>query len=237
MRINKFLAKAGLGSRRACEPLILNGKIKVNGKIITDLATDINPEKDEVTAQDKLVKIPTRKIYLMLNKPQGYLVTFSDPFKRKTIFELLPKFSERVFSIGRLDKSSCGLLLLTNDGDLANKIMHPKLKIPKVYLVKVKGKLSQSQINKLRSGVTLEDGKTLPAKVFIKNYNKSQDTTKLRMTIFEGRNRQIRRMIKQIGCQTIYLKRVQIGGIRLGRLAEGNWRFLKSKELGILRAY
>ena len=231
MRINKFLAQAGLGSRRACEKFVLEGKIKINGKIITNLATDIDPEKDKITFEDKLLKITQRKIYLILNKPSGYLVTSSDPFKRKTVLDLVPIFPERIFPIGRLDKSSCGLMILTNDGDLTNKIMHPKKKIPKVYLVKVKGILSQSQINKLRYGVILDDDRTLPAKVYIKSYNQSNDITKLRMILYEGRNRQIRRMIKEIGNRVISLKRVQIGVIKLGRLPEGHWRFLKYKEI------
>ncbi len=231
MRINKFLAQAGLGSRRACEKFVLEGKIKINGKIITNLATDIDPEKDKITFEDKLLKTTQRKIYLILNKPSGYLVTSSDPFKRKTVLDLVPIFPERIFPIGRLDKSSCGLMILTNDGDLTNKIMHPKKKIPKVYLVKVKGILSQSQINKLRYGVILNDNRTLPAKVYIKSYNQSNDITKLRMILYEGRNRQIRRMIKEIGNMVISLKRVQIGVIKLGRLPEGHWRFLKYKEI------
>ncbi|MCK4359585.1 MAG: rRNA pseudouridine synthase [Candidatus Cloacimonetes bacterium] len=231
MRINKFLAKSGLGSRRACEKFVLQGKIKRNGKIITRLSTDIDPEKDNITFEDKLLKIPQRKIYIILNKPSGYLVTSSDPFDRKTVFELLPKFPERIFPVGRLDKSSSGLLILTNDGDFASKIMHPKKKIPKVYIVKIKGKPTQSQINNLRNGVTLEDVKTLPAKVFAKSYNQSNDLTKLRITIYEGINRQIRKMVKEIGSKVINLKRVQIGGIKLGKLAEGDWRFLKYKEI------
>jgi len=231
MRINKFLAQAGLGSRRACEKFVLEGKIKINGKIITNLATDIDPEKDKLTFEDKLLKITQRKIYLILNKPSGYLVTSSDPFKRKTVLDLVPIFPERIFPVGRLDKSSCGLLILTNDGDFANKILYPKKKIPKVYLVKVKGKPSQSQINNLRYGVILEDGKTSPAKVFMKSYNQSNDITKLRIILYEGRNRQIRRMIKEIGTRVISLKRVQIGGIKLGRLSESYWRFLKYKEI------
>ena len=235
MRINKFLAQAGLGSRRACEKFVLDGKIKLNGKILKDLSTDIDIEKDRITFKGKLLKISKQKIYLMLNKPQGYLVTASDPFKRKTIFELLPKFSVRIFSIGRLDKSSSGLLILTNDGDLSNKILHPKTKIPKVYIVKVKGELSQSQINKLRVGIILEDSKTLPAKVFTKSYNQSNDLNKLRITIYEGRNRQIKRMIKAVGSEVKFLKRVQVGKIQLGNLEEGKWRFLKDKEIQTIK--
>ena len=231
MRINKFLAQAGLGSRRACEKFILDNKIHLNGKIITNLATDINPQKDKITYNNKLLKLQLQKIYVILNKPPGYLVTSSDPFDRRTVFELLPKFPERIFPVGRLDKSSSGLLIFTNDGDFANTILHPKKKIPKVYIVKIKGKPSQSQINNLRNGITLENDNTLPAKVFIKSYNPSNDLSKLRIIIYEGKNRQIRRMIKAIGKKVAFLKRVQIGGIKQGRLQEGDWRFLKHKEI------
>ncbi|MBC8525837.1 MAG: rRNA pseudouridine synthase [Candidatus Cloacimonetes bacterium] len=235
MRINKFLAQAGLGSRRSCEKFILDGKIKINGKVITNLATDINPEKDEIIFENKLLEFPEQKIYLILNKPEGYLVTSSDPFQRKTVFELLPKFSVRIFSIGRLDKSSCGLLILTNDGNFANNVTHPKKKIPKIYIVKVKGKISKNQLNSLRKGVLLNDGKTLPAKVFLKSYNKLQDISKFRITIYEGKKRQIRRMIKAVGSEVKFLKRVQVGKIQLGNLEEGKWRFLKDKEIQAIK--
>jgi len=231
MRINKFLAQAGLGSRRSCEQLVLENKIKVNGKIISDLATDIDPQNDIVEYKNKKIRFSSNKIYLMLNKPIGYLVTADDPFERKTVFDLLPKFKEHVFPIGRLDKNSEGLLLLTNDGDFAQKVTHPSKKLPKTYLVKAKGRIYFRQLRELREGVQLEDGKTLPAKVFIKSYNKAQNLTKIRMVIFEGKNQQIRRMLKAVGSSVIELKRVQIGEINIGKMPIGEWRYLKEKEV------
>ncbi|MDP8314454.1 MAG: pseudouridine synthase [Candidatus Celaenobacter antarcticus] len=231
MRINKFLAHAGLGSRRSCEQLVLESKIRVNGKIIRDLATDIDSQNDIVEYKNKKLRLSSNKIYLMLNKPVGYLVTAADPFERQTVFDLLPKFKEHIFPIGRLDKNSEGLLLLSNDGDFAQKITHPSKKLPKTYLVKAKGRIYFRQLRDLREGVQLEDGKTLPAKVFIKSFNKAQNMTKLRMIIYEGRNRQIRRMLKAVGSSVIELKRVQIGEINIGKMPKGEWRYLKEKEV------
>jgi len=231
MRINKFLAHAGLGSRRSCEQLVLESKIRVNGKIIRDLATDIDSQNDIVEYKNKKLRLSSNKIYLMLNKPVGYLVTAADPFERQTVFDLLPEFKEHIFPIGRLDKNSEGLLLLSNDGNFAQKITHPSRKLPKTYLVKAKGRIYFRQLRDLREGVQLEDGKTLPAKVFIKSFNKAQNMTKLRMIIYEGRNRQIRRMLKAVGSSVIELKRVQIGEINIGKMPKGEWRYLKEKEV------
>ncbi|HHI87417.1 MAG TPA: rRNA pseudouridine synthase [Candidatus Cloacimonetes bacterium] len=231
MRINKFLAQAGLGSRRSCEQLVLDSKIRVNGKIIKDLATDIDPQNDIVEYRNKKLHFSSNKIYLIMNKPAGYLVTSNDPFERQTVFDLLPDFKKHIFPIGRLDKNSEGLLLLTNDGDFAQKVTHPSKKLPKTYLVKAKGRIYFRNLRDLREGVQLDNGKTLPAKVFIKSYNKSQNITKLRMVIYEGRNQQIRRMLKAVGSSVIELKRVQIGDINIGKLPKGEWRYLKDKEI------
>jgi len=231
MRINKFLAHAGLGSRRSCEQLVLESKIRVNGKIIRDLATDIDSQNDIVEYKNKKLRLSSNKIYLMLNKPVGYLVTAADPFERQTVFDLLPEFKEHIFPIGRLDKNSEGLLLLSNDGNFAQKITHPSKKLPKTYLVKAKGRIYFRQLRDLREGVQLEDGKTIPAKVFIKSFNKAQNMTKLRMIIYEGRNRQIRRMLKAVESSVIELKRVQIGEINIGKMPKGEWRYLKEKEV------
>ena len=231
MRINKFLAQAGLGSRRSCEQLVLDSKIRVNGKIIKDLATNIDPQNDIVEYRNKKLHFSSNKIYLIMNKPAGYLVTSNDPFERQTVFDLLPDFKEHIFPIGRLDKNSEGLLLLTNDGDFAQKVTHPSKKLPKTYLVKAKGRIYFRNLRDLREGVQLDNGKTLPAKVFIKSYNKSQNITKLRMVIYEGRNQQIRRMLKAVGSSVIELKRVQIGDINIGKLPKGEWRYLKDKEI------
>ena len=231
MRINKFLAHAGLGSRRSCEQLVLESKIRVNGKIIKDLATNIDPQNDIVEYKNQKLRLSSNKIYLMLNKPVGYLVTAADPFERQTVFDLLPEFKEHIFPIGRLDKNSEGLLLLSNDGNFAQKITHPSKKLPKTYLVKAKGRIYFRQLRDLREGVQLEDGKTIPAKVFIKSFNKAQNMTKLRMIIYEGRNRQIRRMLKAVESSVIELKRVQIGEINIGKMPKGEWRYLKEKEV------
>ena len=231
MRINKFLAQAGLGSRRSCEQLVLESKIRVNGKIIKDLATNIDPQNDIVEYKNQKLRLSSNKIYLMLNKPVGYLVTAADPFERQTVFDLLPEFKEHIFPIGRLDKNSEGLLLLSNDGNFAQKITHPSKKLPKTYLVKAKGRIYFRQLRDLREGVQLEDGKTIPAKVFIKSFNKAQNMTKLRMIIYEGRNRQIRRMLKAVESSVIELKRVQIGEINIGKMPKGEWRYLKEKEV------
>jgi 23S rRNA pseudouridine2605 synthase len=204
----------------------------VNGKIIKDLATDIDPQNDIVEYKNKKLHLSSNKIYLIMNKPAGYLVTSNDPFERQTVFDLLPDFKEHIFPIGRLDKNSEGLLLLTNDGDFAQKVTHPSKKLPKTYLVKSKGRIYFRQLRDLREGVQLDDGKTLPAKVFIKSYNKAQNITKLRMVIYEGRNQQIRRMLKAVGSSVVELKRVQVGNINIGKLPKGEWRYLKDKEVG-----
>jgi pseudouridine synthase len=234
MRINRFLAQAGMGARRACEELIINAKVKVNDILVTDLATRVDPEHDKVTVNGKRVRLPTEKIYIMLNKPQGYIVTATDPYNRKTVFELLPDLPARVFPVGRLDMQSTGLLLLTNDGDFANAILHPKNKIPKTYIVKIKGRLNFAHLKKLQEGITLDEGVVVAAKIFVKSFNKKQGVTKLRITIHEGKKRQIRRMIEAVGSSVISLKRVQIGNLRLGSLPEGTWRFLKDKEVAEL---
>ncbi|MEA2103191.1 MAG: pseudouridine synthase [Candidatus Cloacimonadota bacterium] len=235
MRINKFLATAGLGSRRSVEELVANGKIKVNDKIVVDLATRIDENKDIVFFKNKRIILPQTKIYVMLNKPVGYISTSSDPFARDTVFNLLPKFPVRIFSVGRLDKPSSGLLLFTNDGEWANKITHPKTKIQKVYIVHVKGNISKDDLYKLRNGVQLKEGKTLPAKVFVKSYNKSNDISKIRIVLYEGKKRQIRRMIENIGHTVTELKRTKVHSIRLADLSEGSWRYLKDKEISSIR--
>lgn len=231
MRINKFLAKAGLGSRRSVEQLVLAGKIKVNDKVITKLSTKVDAKRDTVTYNGKILSIPEKEVYIMLNKPPGYIVTADDPFNRKTVFELLPEFSLRIFPVGRLDKNSRGLLFFTNNGKWANRIIHPGQKITKIYHVQVKGKMSHAAIKQLRSGIKLDDFITQPTRVFFRGYKKSQDLTKLKFYLSEGKKRQIRRMIKHVGSSVVDLRRVRIGKIKLGNLPEGYWRYLTEKEI------
>ena len=233
MRINKFLAKCGLGSRRKVEKYIIDGDIRVNDEICTKLSTQINPDKDRVEYKHKVLQLNREKIYLMMNKPKNYLVSTRDDFGRRLVYELLPDLDVRLFAVGRLDYRSEGLLLFTSDGKFANQIIHPRYKLPKVYKVKVKGKITNSDLDKLRRGIALNGKKTLPAKVFLnESYRKRQV---LKMTIYEGRKRQIRRMIEAVGATVTELKRLQIGHVKLGKLPPGMWRMLYPNEVEELR--
>lgn len=234
VRINKFLAKCNLGSRRNVEELVLSGRIKIDGKIVKTLSAQIDPQGNMVTLDDKVLQLPTENIYIMLNKPMKYLVSAKDDFDRKTVFDLLPDFKTHLFAIGRLDYMSQGLLLLTNDGDFADRIIHPRNKLPKVYKVTIKDKLSISALKQLRSGVMIDGKLTRPAIVYQKN---SSGKSILRITIFEGRKRQIRYMIKAVGSQVLDLKRLQIGEVKLGNLPIGMWRSLKPNEIKSLIDY
>ena len=235
VRINKYLAKCNLGSRRKVEEFILAGRVHVNGKKVTELAFQIDQETDKVKFDNKLLELPQETIYIMLNKPVNYLVTAKDDFDRKTVFDILPDFKTHLFSIGRLDYMSDGLLLLTNDGDFADKIIHPRNKLPKVYKVTIKGKLDKSALDKLRSGVVIDGKKTNSAIVHV-NSN-AENKSILKMTIFEGRKRQIRYMIKAVGSEVMQLRRLQIGDVKLGNLPIGMWRVLKPKEVESLLRY
>ncbi len=229
VRINKFLAQCNLGSRRQVEELITSGKIKVNGVICTELGTQINPAEDKVVMGRKELKIDTELIYVMLNKPKNYLVTTKDEFDRRTVYKLLPEFAIKLNPIGRLDKDSEGLLILTNDGNFAQLLIHPRNKLPKTYKVVIKGKLAHDDLLKLRAGVEIEGQKTLPAKIYIKKETEEESTIKI--TIYEGRNRQIRKMFEKFHHDVVSLKRIEIGSIELGKLPTGMWRFLTPQEI------
>lgn len=228
MRINKFLAKCNLGSRRKVEELIKNGEIVVNGKICTDLSTQIT-DKDYVKYNGKNLKNKTSNIYIALNKPKNYIVSYSDEFGRKTIYELLPEKLHNLKYIGRLDYDSEGLLILTNDGDFANELTHPKYKLPKTYEVLIQGKIEMEKIEQLKNGIIIEHKKTLPANVKIIKQNKNN--TLLHITITQGRKRQIRLMIKAIGSEVINLLRIKIGNLELGDLKSGKWTFIDKKSI------
>lgn len=227
MRINKYLSGCGLDSRRKCEKLVTEGRVKVNGKTVTDLATDIK-DGDSVEVDGKYVTLSERKVYIMLNKPKGCVCTASDDKGRKTVLDLI-KIKERIFPVGRLDYDTEGLLLLTNDGELANIITHPKNMITKVYSVRVEGELSDAEVKKLRAGVEYNGVKYLPARVTVQQ--KDEKFTKLEITVTEGKNHEIKNMIESLGRHVDFLKRTQIAGIRLGGLSRGEWRFLNSREL------
>lgn len=231
MRLNKFLSNSGVASRRKCDELISQGKVFVNGKVVTELGLQINEKKDKVMVEGKQIKLPSSFVYIKLNKPKGYACTAHDEKGRKTIYELIDT-DERLFSIGRLDYDTEGLILLTNDGDFANKVAHPKYAIEKEYRVTIEGQIKESELAVLRKGVVV-DGERMPsAKVeFLSSDDKF---TKLSVVIDEGQNRQIRRMFEAIGKSIRLLKRVRIGRVRLGGLKRGDYRDLTEDELNSL---
>lgn len=229
MRINKYLAQAGLGSRRKVEELIVDGKVKVNGKVVTELSYQINEKKDVVLVNEKVVKPVSQFVYLKLNKPKGYICSSHDEKGRKTIYDLIPDAKSRLFSVGRLDYNTEGLILLTNNGSLAYKLSHPTYEIEKEYIVVIEGKIKESECAVLRAGV-VEKGVRMPeAKVDVIEVLK--DRTRLSVRIDEGQNRQVRRMFDCIGKTIILLKRVRIGEIKLGGLARGKYKELNADEL------
>jgi len=233
IRLNKFLAQAGVASRREVDKMITEGKIKVNGQVVHVLGSKIDETKDEVEVGGKKVKREEGQVNLMLNKPPGYLVTFKDRFQRPTIKQLIPSLGKRYFPVGRLDYDSEGLLLLMNDGELAFRLTHPRFKVGKVYLVKVKGEPEPSKLSRLKKGIYLDGKKTAPAKIAI--VTKSLKKTLLKIEIYEGRKREVKKMFKTVGHEVLQLKRISFGGVRLGDLKTGKWRFLTKKEIDILK--
>ena len=231
MRINKFLSSLGIASRRAIDKYIEEGRIKVNG-VIASTGIDVT-EEDEIYIDNK--KIETKrieeKVYFMLNKPLEVLSASSDDRGRKTVVDLI-KTDKRIFPIGRLDYMTSGLILLTNDGELFNRLVHPKSEIFKKYYIKVFGEVKKEEIEELKKGVLLEDGKTLPAKVSGIKYDKNK--TSMYISIREGRNRQIRRMIEKFGYKVLMLRREKIGELSLGDLKEGKYRELTREEIEYL---
>ena len=234
MRINKYLASTGLASRRKCEEYVLSGRVKINGKVETNLAFDV-AEKDEVFVDEKQVKLPEKFTYLMMHKPKGYLTTVSDDRNRKTVMDLLPAEYKHLMPVGRLDFNSEGLLLFTNDGDVAQKIMRPAREVIKTYSVKVEGEVSESDAKEMQKGVELVDG-TKFKECRVKIQEVKERKTKLEVSITEGKNREIRKIFDKFGYNVIFLKRVSIGTIKLGGLTRGTCRLLKSSEIMFLKS-
>ncbi len=234
MRINKYLAECGLASRRASEALVTDGRVKVNGKIVTSLSTTINAG-DLVTVDGKRAEPIHKHIYIILNKPKGYITTTSDEKGRKTVMELLGnKYSgKRIFPVGRLDYDTEGLLLMTTDGDLCNRISHPRNEITKTYIAKVENEISEDELNKLRGGVVLDGVKTKHCRISLLDFDGR--ISRLEVVISEGRNRQVRRMFESIDREVVFLKRVGIGELKLGGLSRGEWRELKPTEIEYLQ--
>ena len=234
-RLQKYIARCGVASRRKAEELILNGDVKVNGLIIKELGSKINPEKDAVTVYDKKIYEKDEHIYIKLYKPEGYVTTVKDQFNRKTVLDLI-NIKERIYPIGRLDYNTSGLLLLTDDGDLANRLMHPKYHIYKTYEADIRGSISRDSINKLKSGVIIDGYKTAPAKVKLLNQKETrQNISSVQISIYEGKNRQVRKMFEAVGHNVIKLKRISFGEINLVDLKSGQWKYLTEDEIKFLK--
>ncbi len=230
-RLNKYLAHAGQGSRRHCDDLIRAGRIAIDGDIVRDLSTRVEPE--QVVSVDGKPIHSEKNVYWLANKPRGYLCTNSDPAGRPRAIDLVPHVEQRVYTVGRLDEDSEGLLLLTNDGDLANRLMHPRFGVLKTYLVQVAGRPKREDLDKLLRGVYLSEGFVKARSV--KPFKQQGESTWLRVILSEGKNREIRRMLARLGHKVMRLKRVALGPVELGRLATGKCRPLTSLELKWLR--
>lgn len=232
MRLQKFLATCGVASRRKSEELISSGRVKVNGNIITEMGFKIDSDIDKVTVDNKQVSLEERKVYIMLNKPTGYVTTVSEQFNRNKVTDLV-NVPYRIFPVGRLDYNTSGLLILTNDGELTYRLTHPKFKVDKVYIAKVKGVPTKEELKAFESGLRIENYITSPAKInIIKQIN---GNAVVEVTIREGRNRQVRKMCDAIGHPVIELKRIKMGRIQLGDLEVGNWRYFTEREINYLK--
>ncbi len=236
-RIQKFLADAGIMSRRAAEREIARGAVCVNG-VPAEIGQKIDPERDKVSVNGKPVENGFKRyVYIMLNKPRGYVTTASDERGRKTVVDLVSDIGERIYPVGRLDMDSDGLLLMTNDGDLTNRLTHPRHEIPKIYNVEVRGKVERETLKKLSGPMNIDGYDILPVEttVLTMKDDPRRDTTVLRMELYEGRNRQIRKMCEKCGLEVVRLTRVAIGELRLGNLKPGCWRHLTKSQVEYLK--
>ena len=228
-RLQKLISRAGLMSRREAENFITAGRVTVDGKIIDILGARADIEKNKICVDGKELQFDAEKIYLLLNKPEGFLSTAKDKRGRLTVMDLVKNISARVYPCGRLDLNSAGLILMTNDGELMNALLHPKFKIPKTYRLKVEGELTAEKISQLCAGIELEDGVTAPAEINLLYSDKNSAT--LEITIREGRNRQIRRMLAAVGCNVKNLTRIKFAFLTLDGIESGKYRKLTSKEV------
>ena len=233
IRLQKYMAISGIASRRKCEEYILQGKVKVNGEIITELGTKVIPSKDKIEFDGRTLEIQEKNIYILLNKPIGYVTTTKDQFGRDDVLDLV-KTKERIVPVGRLDMYTSGALILTNDGDFVYKVTHPKHEINKTYTVTLKGIITKEEVLKLQKGVDIGDYITKPAKVKILKTDEEKQISRLEIVIHEGKNRQVRRMCEAVGRKVLALHRTKIGEISVKDIELGKWRYLKKEEINKL---
>ena len=234
IRLQKWLSMAGVASRRKAEEMILDGRVKVNGGLVTALGTKVDPTQDVLEVDGKPIDTEQKKVYIMLHKPEGVVTTVTDTHGRQTVMDFVPG-DVRLYPVGRLDQDTSGLLLMTNDGEWAQKLTHPKHQVQKTYVAVVKGVPTAENLRKLRHGIVIEGKKTAPAQVKLLETmpvkGEKVQNAKLLITIHEGRNRQVRNMCEAIGHKVVSLKRVVVGGLALGNVAKGKWRYLTPKEV------
>lgn len=230
IRLQKYLAQAGIASRRKAEEWIRQGKIKINHQIVTELGTKVIPGKDEIEYEGKLITIQKEDIYILLNKPIGYVTTAKDQFNRDSVLDLV-KVKQRIVPVGRLDMYTSGALILTNDGNFVYQVTHPKHEIEKTYTVTIKGIVQKEEVEQLEKGVNIEGYITSPAKVKILKTDTQKNQSRLEITIHEGKNRQVRKMCEAVGHKVVALHRSKIAGIEVKDLPLGKWRYLTKKEV------
>lgn len=232
MRLQKYLAEAEVASRRKSEEIILSGRVRVNGKTVTELGTKVESDMDIVEVDGKKVQIEEKNVYIMLNKPVGCVTTVKDQFDRKSVMDYVKDINYRIYPVGRLDYDTSGLILLTNDGELTYKLTHPKHNIDKTYIAQVDREPSEADLKRFREGLEIEGKMTARAKIAILKRGK---LTTLEITIHEGRNRQVRKMCEAIGCNVIKLKRISEGKLKIGELKTGEYRYLNNEEIEYLK--
>lgn len=228
IRLQKYMSECGIASRRKSEELIEQGKVRVNG-VVASVGDKVNPKKDTVTVSGKKIVRQKEYQYIMLHKPRGFITTMSDEMDRKCVAQLIDDVPARVYPVGRLDRDSEGLLLFTNDGEFANALTHPKKHVPKTYRVTVRPGVTEEQLAALTGGIIIDDRKTAPAEVRV--VTKEENRVVLEIILYEGRNRQIRKMCEHLGLEVARLKRTAVGSVRLGMLKQGDWRDLSDDEV------
>lgn len=232
IRLQKYMADRGIASRRKCEEYIIQGRVQVNGKTITQLGLKINPKTDTVLFDNKPIKgSEMDKIYILLNKPIGYVTTAKDQFNRDSVLDLIKGVKERLVPVGRLDMYTSGALILTNDGDFVYQVTHPKHEIEKTYVATLRGEITQKEVEQLQQGVQIEDYTTKPAKVKILKIDKEKSISRIEISIHEGKNRQVRKMCETIGRKVMALHRSKIGNLNVKDLKIGQWRYMKQVEV------